>query len=112
MKANKSKTVAFVFSAVLTISIIGSMTVIHELDPTFKALLNGLTGHHWVTKSVFAAVLFPLFSAILYFVLGSEKARKTLRADNIWAWSLLLVAVTIIFFLVTIIYYVIQYLSI
>src|SRR3990170_146373 len=111
MEANKSKTVAFVFSAVLTISIIGSMIVIAELVPPFKAFLNSITGHHWVTKSVFAAVLFPLFSAILYFVLGSEKARKTLRADNIWAWSLLLVAVTSIFFLATIIYYVIHYLT-
>ena len=111
METGKSKAVAFLFSAVLTISIIGSMTVIHELDPTFKALLNSLTGHHWVTKGVFAAVLFPLFSGIFYFVLGSEKTRKTLRADNIWAWSLLLVAVTSIFFLATIIYYVIHYLT-
>jgi hypothetical protein len=109
MEVRKCKAVAFLFSAVLTIIIIGSMIIIHELDSPFKVFLNSLTGHHWVTKSVFAAVLFPLFSAIFYLVLGSEKARKAMRADNIWAWSLLLVAVTIIFFLASIIYYVIHY---
>ena len=109
METRRNKAIAFLFSAVLTISIIGSMSVVTELDSPFKSFLNSLTGHHWVTKSVFAAVLFPLFSAILYFVLGSEKARKALRADNIWAWSLLLIAVTSIFFLANLIYYVIHY---
>ena len=111
MEMRKSKAVAFLLSALLTIIIIGSMIVVDEVNLAFKSFLNSLTGHHWVTKGVFTAVLFTLFSVIFYVILGSEKARKILRADNIWAWSLLLVAVTSVFFLASLINYIINYIT-
>ena len=111
MEKNKSKVAAFFLSAVITIIILGSMIIIDEQNTAFKAFLASLTGHHWVTKSVFAAVLFPLLSAVSFFVLRFEKARRILRANNIWAWSLLLAAVTSVLFLVSLINYLINYLA-
>ena len=106
---NVSKASAFLISAVLTIIIIGSMIIADEVDSGFKLFLNGLTGHHWVTKGLFTAILFPLFSVIFLFVLRSEKASKILRVEKIWAWSLLLVAVTSLFFAVSLVNYIINY---
>ena len=109
MQTSKSKAVAFILAAVLTIVIVGSMVILDEIDSGFKLFLNSLTGHHWVTKSVFITVLFPMFSVIFYFALKSQKIRKTLRADNIWGWALLLIAVTAIFYLASMINYIIHY---
>ncbi len=109
MEIRKSKAVAFLLSAILTIIIVGSMIVIDEMSSAFKLFMNSLTGHHWVTKGVFSATLFILFSVVFYIMLRSEKARKILRTDNIWAWSLLLVVVTSIFFLASLINYIINY---
>ena len=89
--------------------VIGSLIVVHEQDAAFKTFLNSLTGHHWVTKSVFAAVLFPLFSIAFYFVLKNQKVNSVLRAKNVWLWAEILVAAVIILLLVSLINYVIQY---
>ena len=85
------------------------MVVVHEFDSGFKQFLISLTGHHWVTKSVFAAMLFPIFSVIFYFALRSTKVKKTLRADNLWGWAKVLVAVTVLFYLATVIEYLIEF---
>ncbi len=106
---NVIKASAFLISAVLTIIIIGSMIILEEVDSGFKLFLNILTGHHWVTKGLFTAILFPFFSAIFFFVLRSDKASKTLRAEKIWSWALLLVAVTSLFFILSLVNYVINY---
>jgi len=111
LETSKSKAVAFIIAAVLTLIIVGSMVVVHEFDSGFKQFLVSLTGHHWVTKGVFAAVLFPLFSVILYFAVRSERVRRLLRSDNIWGWTVVLVAVTILFYLATVIGYVIEFFS-
>ena len=109
MEAQNQKAVAFLLSAVLTVVIIGSLIVVHEQDIAFKTFLNSLTGHHWLTKSVFAAVLFPLFSIAFYFVLKNQKVNSVLRAKNVWLWAEILVAAVIILLLVSLINYVIQY---
>jgi hypothetical protein len=110
METRNSKLAAFFLSAVLTIIILGSMIIMGDQNTAFKTFLNSLTGHHWVTKSVFAAVLFPLFSAVFFFVLRFDKARKLFRANNVWGWSLLVVAVTGILFLANLLIYLINYL--
>ena len=108
----KDRVAAFYLSAIITILVIGSMIIIHEQDTDFKALLNRLTGHHWLTKSVFAAILFPLLSIAFYFVFGSEKARRTLKADDPRIWSLILVGVTLAFILGSFINYTLHYFSV
>jgi len=97
MALDKDRLAAFFLAAILTIAIIGSLSILHELDPGLKDFLNSLTGSHWVTKGVLTVVLFPLLSAAFYFILGSEGARKRLRADRIMQWTTVLVAVTLLF---------------
>ena len=47
------------------------MTLAAELSAPFKAFLAGLVGHHWVAKSLIAAVAFVVF----YFLF--RKARES-----------------------------------
>lgn len=112
MEPRKSLVVAVLISAILTIAIVGSMVIIDEVDSSFKAFLNSLTGHHWVTKSVLTAVLFPMFSVVFIVLFRSERARKALKAENVWVWTLLLVAVTIFFYVSILINYLLHYFAI
>ena len=88
------------------------MIIVHEQDSAFKTFLNSLTGHHWLTKSVFAAVLFPSLSVVFYFVLKNEKAGSILRATNVWVWAIILVATVTILLFVSLINYAIHYFAV
>ena len=55
-------TVRIIRSAHLTIWYIVAVVILAELSEPFKALLAGLTGHHWTTKSVSALVLFAVLA--------------------------------------------------
>ena len=112
MGSNSERAVAFLVSSVVTIIIVGSMTIVHEQDTAFKAFLNSLTGHHWLTKSVFAAVLFPALSAVFYFVFRSGKGRKLLKTSSIWTWAVILVATVTVLLFATLINYVFHYFAI
>ena len=109
METQKSIVVAVLISAIITVIIVGSMIIIDEVDSSFKAFLNSITGHHWVTKSVFTAVLFPMFSAIFYVLFKSDRARKGLQADNIWGWTIRLIIITVFFYLSNLVNYIIHY---
>ncbi len=109
LETRKSQVTAFIIAAILTIIIVGSMIIIDEVDTSFKSFLNSITGHHWVTKGVFTAVLFPVFSMVFYLLFRSERARKALHANAVFNWSLLLVGVTSVFFLGSFINYVLNY---
>lgn len=91
--------VAFLVSAVVTIIIVGTMVIIQGQITAFKVFLDSLTGHHLLTKSVFAAVLFPLLSAVFYFVLKSVKGGKLLKTNSVWIWANILVATVTVLFL-------------
>jgi hypothetical protein len=80
-------------SAAITIFSTGCIIIAHDLLPDFRQLLAALTGHHWISVSVIAIVLFVLFSGLL---LGSKNARKTLRTGDVRMWSTALIAVTLI----------------
>jgi len=112
MGSNSERAVAFLVSAVITIIIVGSMIILHEQDTAFKAFLDSLTGHHWLTKSVFAAVLFPVLSAVFYFVFRSGKGRKLLKTSSIWTWAVILVATVTFFLLASLITFVLHYFAI
>ena len=109
MEAQDKRAVAFLLSAVLTVIVVGSLIVLDEQNTAFKAFMNSLTGHHWVTKSIFAAVLFPLFSVVFYFALKNQKVSNMLRARNVWLWADILVVAVIILLLVSLINYMIHY---
>ncbi len=40
------------------------LTIWTELSQKFKDLLTSVTGHHWVTKSIFAVILFIFLTAV------------------------------------------------
>ncbi|MBC8500398.1 MAG: hypothetical protein ISS25_03755 [Nanoarchaeota archaeon] len=52
------------WSTAITMLAVAIVTVWSELSKPFKSFLAGITGHHWVTKSVFSVILFVL----LYFI--------------------------------------------
>ena len=110
-KIQKERIAAFYLAAIITVVVIGSMIIIHEESSEFKDFLISLTGHHWLTKSVFAIILFPILSGIFYTVFSSEKIRERLKADNVWLWTVLTVAVSIIFILACFVLYIFHYYS-
>jgi heme/copper-type cytochrome/quinol oxidase subunit 4 len=110
MKQNQAERIAaFYLAAIITVVVIGSMIIIHEESTEFKDFLINLTGHHWVTKSVFAIVIFLALSIVFYFMFRSEKLRKALRTDNVWLWSVFTVIITVIFILGSLLIYILYF---
>ena len=54
------------YSTILTICLIVMLTILGELSKSFKTFLTSVTGHHWVTKSVFSLIFF----VIIYFLIS------------------------------------------
>ena len=54
------------YSTILTICLIVVLTILGELSESFKTFLTSVTGHHWVTKSVFSLIFF----VIIYFLIS------------------------------------------
>ena len=82
-----------IVSAVITIFLTGCIIIAHDVSKDFRQSLTALTGHHWISVSVIAVILFVLSSGLL---LGSKNIRKILRAYDIGLWSTTLIAVTLI----------------
>jgi cation transport ATPase len=58
-------------SMIFTALLVMFMTIFSELNSGFKVFLKELTGHHWVTKSLFTFIFFFLF----YFLLKNSKSK-------------------------------------
>lgn len=99
MNIQKDRMIAFLLSAVITIAIIGIIAIIIGQD----------TASNWLKKSIFAVILFFLLSIVFYFMFSSEKAKKALKADNLWFWSLILVVTTFILIIGDIFVYIFHY---
>lgn len=84
-------------SAVITIFLTSCIIIAHDVSKNFRQSLAALTGHHWISVSVIAVILFVLFLGLL---LGSKNTRKILRAYDIGLWSTALIDVTLIMMLV------------
>jgi hypothetical protein len=84
-------------SAVITIFLTSCIIIAHDVSKNFRQSLAALTGHHWISVSVIAVILFVLFLGLL---LGSKNIRKILRAYDIGLWSTALIDVTLIMMLV------------
>jgi hypothetical protein len=69
----KSKIAAAAWAANITMIALVIIIILAEYVKPFKDFLASLTGHHWVTKSVFDALLFVVLFVILGMVMKKEK---------------------------------------
>ncbi len=69
-------------SAIATIVFITLLTILAELWAGLKGFLAAVTGHHWVTKSVFALVVFTAVYLL------SPKSKDTEDPARLVAYSL------------------------
>ncbi len=97
------KPATFLLSAAATILITGGIIAAHDVSMEFKQFLTDVTGHHWISVSMIAIVLFLLASM---FILGSGKLGALLKADDLRVWSRGLVAATLMAILGTFMVYV------
>lgn len=95
-------------SATITIFLIGCIIIAHDVSTSFKQSLAALTGHHWISVSMIAIILFVLSLVLL---LGSENARKSLKVYDARLWSTALVAVTLIMILGILAVLIVRYLA-
>jgi cytochrome c oxidase assembly factor CtaG len=93
----------FLLSATVAILITGCIIAAHDLSAEFKQFLTDSTGHHWISVSIIAAVVFFLTSML---IIGSEKLSALFRANDLRIWSRSLVAVTVLAILGTFTVYV------
>ena len=105
-RLDRSRAVAFIWAAILDIIVIGVLIILHERDTALKALLDRITGHHWVTKSLMTCVLFPGLAFLFYRALGRRPAP---RSEGLAFWAAALSTVTALFFLGTIAFFVLEY---
>lgn len=86
----------FIASAAITIFLTGCIIIAHDISNQFRQSLAALTGHHWISVSVIAIVLFMLFSGLM---LGSKNTSKALKVYDLRLWSTFMIAVTLIMIL-------------
>jgi hypothetical protein len=104
MAPDLARAAAFYIAAIVDILIVGFLIIAHEHDSALKALLNRITGHHWLTKSVLTVALFPVLAALLYRLRGRQPSR--LRR-----WSVVLLIVTLLLVAITLTDFTIKYLA-
>jgi len=86
------RSATFVISAAITILIIGSIVIGHEVSTSFKQVLTNLTGHHWISESAIAIILFALISILLF---ESVKISEILHAHDLESWSYALIPISL-----------------
>lgn len=101
----------FLIAAALTIAVIGTMIIVHEESGQLKDLLNLLTGHHWLTKSVLSVILFAVAVLLLRRLFRNVRMVQLARADNVWLWTMLTVVVTTLMTAGAIGLYIVHYLT-
>jgi hypothetical protein len=69
----KNKIAAAAWSASITMIVIVAVIIAAEYVASFNAFLTSLTGHHWVTKSVFEVILFVVLFLIFGFTMKKDK---------------------------------------
>ncbi len=91
-------------SASVNIIAVTVITIWADLAPQFKSWVASLTGHHWITKSLMAVILFPLVLGLVYgFSRGEITDKQT--AKSLWA----LVVITIVGFVIILGFYIWHY---
>ena len=92
-------------SASITIVAVTAVTIWAELAPNFKNFLAGITGHHWITKSLMVVILFPLVLGLVRLLCRGEISDSQ-TAKSLWA----LIIMVIVCFTAIIGFYVWHYL--
>ena len=75
------------FATIATVVVTTIVTIAAELSEGFKNALKAVTGHHWITKSVLA---FVLFFAVYLFVKKSDDGVDALAESWKVIWITLL----------------------
>ncbi len=83
------------FATTFVIVFITAITLFAELFEGFKNILKSITGHHWITKSVFS---FVLFFGIYFFSKFSDEKIDILKEVRKIVWSVLLCSLALFFF--------------
>ena len=73
-------------AVILSIASIVMITIWAELSAPFKGWLAGISGHHWVTKSIFATAFYAL--ALIVFGLAAKPFE-----NERWLKSLILLTI-------------------
>lgn len=74
---------ASAYSATISIIVTVIVTIGMEFSYPPKAWLAGFTGHHWITKSWLAIIVFVLFFAIFWFAKKDVSAEQTERSISV-----------------------------
>ena len=90
-------------AALVSIIVVTAITVWAEFDAGLKAWLAGFTGHHWVSKSWLALIVYAVFLAVFY--VQAKKSSEVKLAPAIW----LLIAAAILGFAVLTGFFLIHY---
>ena len=91
-------------SASVSIVAVTAVTIWAELAPGFKNFLAGITGHHWITKSLMVIILFPLVLGLVRGLCRGEISDKQ-TARSLWS----LIVITILGFVAILGFYVWHY---
>ena len=75
------------FATIATVVVTTIVTIAAELSEGFKNALKAVTGHHWITKSVLA---FVLFFAVYLFIKKSDDKVDALAESWRVIWITLL----------------------
>ena len=63
---------AFSISAMASIWLVALLTIVGEVFAPLKDALKAMSGHHWVSKSIIAMVLFVVLGIILGYTTESD----------------------------------------
>lgn len=107
----KDRSAMFIASAAISVFLTGVIIIAHDISEELRLSLTGLTGHHWTSVSLISPVLFVLVSIILYVLSGSKEARTALKAEDLRAWSIALMAVTLTMMLGSLTVYIYHYIA-
>ncbi|MBI4159255.1 hypothetical protein HY500_03275 [Candidatus Woesearchaeota archaeon] len=98
----KINTKSLIYATSLTIILATLLTIIAELSKLLKDFLASITGHHWVTKGLFALIIF----IAVYFFFASSKDYKECKKE---IYSV--IAITIVSSLAIFLFFVWHFLS-
>ncbi len=90
---NKIKSMGF--ATIFTIVFVTAITLYAEVSESFKNILKSITGHHWITKSLFSVIMF--FGIYFFSKLSDEKVDILKEVRKI-IWTTLLCSLALFFF--------------
>jgi hypothetical protein len=105
----KDRSASFIASAAISVFLTGVIIIDHDISGELRQSLAGLTGHHWTSVSLISLAIFVLVSIILYVLSDSKEVCTALKANDIWDWSIALMAITLVMVLGSLIVYIYHY---